>query len=142
MDSDHDLTKEASTKQLAVTILNCLLMEELTNDSEELLEEIIEHLDCTGEMKTILKMMINEEMKFIELEDYLLRMAQEETDSLNSYNNTPNLKDKQARCENSYSKIPEESKEDDSLMTMPRDQEDPSDVEMPEPVPTEEESPD
>lgn len=65
MDSDHDLTKEASTKQLAVTILNCLLMEELTNDSEELLEEIIEHLDCTGEMKTILKMMINEEMKFI-----------------------------------------------------------------------------
>ena len=26
MEPDHDLTKEASTKQLAVTILNCLLM--------------------------------------------------------------------------------------------------------------------
>ena len=124
LDSDHDLSKEASTKQLAITILNCLLMEEITNDSEDFLEEIIEHLESTSEMKTILKMMIGQEMKFIELEDYLLRMAQEETDSLNSYSNTPNLKDKHNRCENSYSKIPEESKEDDSLMTMPKDQED------------------
>ena len=33
LDSDHDLSKEASTKQLAITILNCLLMEEITNDS-------------------------------------------------------------------------------------------------------------
>ena len=58
-------------------------------------------------MKNILKMMLNPETKFIELEEYLFRMVQEETDSFNSYSNTPNLKEKQAKPQNSYSKIPE-----------------------------------
>lgn len=49
--------------------------------------------------------MIKEETKFIELEEYLFRMVQEETDSLNSYSNTPNLKEK-PKQDNSYSKIP------------------------------------
>lgn len=49
-------------------------------------------------------------------------MVQEETDSFNSYSNTPDLREKQPKPnDNSYSKIPEQSKEDDSLMPMPRD---------------------
>lgn len=51
-------------------------------------------------------------------------MVQEETDSLNSYSNTPNMKERGGKNDNSYSKIPEESKEDDSLMPLTRDQED------------------
>lgn len=51
-------------------------------------------------------------------------MVQEETDSLNSYSNTPNLKEHNHPRENSYSKIPEESKEDDCLHAAPRDVED------------------
>ncbi len=56
--------------------------------------------------------MLKTESKFIELEEYLFRMVQEETDSLNSYSNTPNLKEQNNLRDNSYSKIPEESKED------------------------------
>lgn len=63
-------------------------------------------------MKTILRLMLKTESKFIELEEYLFRMVQEETDSLNSYSNTPNLKEQNNLRDNSYSKIPEESKED------------------------------
>lgn len=33
LDNDHDQSKEGTTKQLAITILNCLLMEEIANDS-------------------------------------------------------------------------------------------------------------
>lgn len=38
--------------------------------------------------------MLNPATKFIELEEELFRMVQEETDSLNSYSNTPNIKEK------------------------------------------------
>lgn len=69
-------------------------------------------------------------------------MVQEETDSLNSCSNTPNLKERGAKNDNSYSKIPEESKEDDSLMPMTRDTEDQYDREGWEPVSFEEEVPD
>ena len=65
----------------------------------------------------------------------MMKMSQEQTDSLNSYSNTPNLKEKQPKCQNSYSKIPEQSKEDDSLITMPRDQEDQQNI-CEEPVST------
>jgi hypothetical protein len=106
MDSDHDASKEGTTKQLALTILNCLLMENITNDSDDFLLEIIENLECTVEMKNILRMMLTSGTKFVELEEYLFRMVQEETDSLNSYSNTPNLKERQAKPDNSYSKIP------------------------------------
>ncbi len=41
MDNDHDLNKEGTTRQLAMTILDCLLMEELNNDSEEFLQEVV-----------------------------------------------------------------------------------------------------
>ena len=51
-------------------------------------------------------------------------MVQEQTDSLNSYSNTPVLKEKQTKPNNSYSKIHQESKEDDSLICMVRDNED------------------
>lgn len=51
--------------------------------------------------------MLKAETKFIELEEYLFKMVQEETDSLNSYSNTPNLKDNSNPRDNSYSKIPE-----------------------------------
>lgn len=39
-------------------------------------------------------MMLDTRTNFIELEEYLYRMVQEETDSLTSYSNTPNLRDK------------------------------------------------
>ena len=55
-------------------------------------------------MKVILRMMVAQEMKFVELEDHIIRMAQDDTDSLYSNSNTPNLKDR--HCPNSYSKIP------------------------------------
>lgn len=32
MDSDHDANEEGTTRQLALTVLNCLLMEEITNN--------------------------------------------------------------------------------------------------------------
>ena len=139
MSSDHDPNREGTTKQLAITVLNCLLMEEITNNSDDFLGEVIENLESTVEMKNILRLMTNTSTKFVELEEYLFRMVQEETDSLNSYTNTPNLKDNYAKPDNSYSKIPEESKEEDSLMTMARDQEDESDHEHNEPQTTEEE---
>jgi hypothetical protein len=33
-------------------------MDEITNDSPDFLEEVIEHLECTTEMKVILRMMV------------------------------------------------------------------------------------
>ena len=80
--------------------------------------------------------------KFIELEEYLFRMVQEETDSLNSYSNTPALKDRQVKPANSYSKIYEESKEDDSLMSLTRDLEDAGDESHQQPATSDEEVPD
>jgi hypothetical protein len=77
MDGDHDVNREGTTKQLALTILNCLLMEEITNDAEEFLVDVVENLESTVEMKSILKLMINPATKFIELEEYLFRMVQE-----------------------------------------------------------------
>ena len=49
--------------------------------------------------------MMNTRMKFVELEDYLFKLVQEDTDSLNSYSHTPIVKDKVFK-NNSYSKIP------------------------------------
>jgi hypothetical protein len=37
MDSDHDSNQEGSVKELALTILNCILMEDINNDSEDFL---------------------------------------------------------------------------------------------------------
>jgi hypothetical protein len=37
MDPDHDVNQEGTVKQLAQTILNCILMESITNDSEDFL---------------------------------------------------------------------------------------------------------
>jgi hypothetical protein len=124
MDNDHDLNEEGTPKQLALTILNCLLMDEITNDSQEYLLDLVDSLDSTMEMKNILRLMLNSNTKFLELEEYLFKLVQEETDSLNSYSNTPLLREKVTKEANSYSRIPEESKEDDSLMSMPKDSED------------------
>lgn len=38
----QDAAEEGSTKQLAMTVLNCLLMEDVSNDAREFLEELIE----------------------------------------------------------------------------------------------------
>lgn len=86
--------------------------------------------------------MLKSTTKFIELEEYLFKMVQEETDSLNSYSNTPNLKDKPIKADNSYSKRREESKEDDSLMPIIKDAEDCWEGEIAEPITSEEEIPD
>ena len=59
MDKDHDLNKEGSTKQLATTILSCLTLEEITNNATPYLTDMIDQLECTTEMKNILKMMLN-----------------------------------------------------------------------------------
>lgn len=66
---------------------------------------------------------------------------QEDTESLNSYTHTPIIKEK-AKNSNSYSRIPEESKEDDSLPSLARDMEDnPEDLTY-EPCTMEQEIPD
>ena len=44
MESGQDLNTEGTTRQLAVTILHCLLMEDIGNDSEHFLLEVIEGL--------------------------------------------------------------------------------------------------
>lgn len=53
-----------------------------------------------------------------------MKLGQSESDSLNSYSHTPIVKDKMNKSTNSYSQIPEESKEDDSLLPAHRDPED------------------
>lgn len=93
-------------------------------------------------MKNILRLMLNSNTKFLELEEYLFKLVQEETDSLNSYSNTPLLREKVTKEANSYSRIPEESKEDDSLMSMPKDPEDFTQNSSSEPQTDEYETPD
>ena len=55
---------------------------------------------------------------------------------------TPALKDRQVKPANSYSKIYEESKEDDSLMSLTRDLEDAGDESHQQPATSDEEVPD
>ena len=92
-------------------------------------------------MKSILRTMLQPATRFVDLEEYLFKLVQEDTESLNSYSQTPVVREK-ARLPNSYSRIPEESKEDDSLPNMPRDSEDNPEEPTPEPHSTEEEIPD
>ncbi len=67
MEPDHDINQEGTVKQLAVTILNCILMDEITNDSEDFLLELIDALDSSPEMKNILRIMLSRSTKFIDL---------------------------------------------------------------------------
>jgi hypothetical protein len=67
MDADHDLNQEGTVKQLALTILNCILMDEITNDSEDFLLELIDALDSSPEMKNILRIMLSRSTRFIDL---------------------------------------------------------------------------
>jgi len=85
--------------------------------------ELIDALDSSPEMKSILRIMLNPSTRFVDLEEYLFKLVQEDTESLNSYSHTPIIKEKAAK-NNSYSRIPEESKEDDSLVNLARDTED------------------
>ena len=61
--------------------------------------------------------MVTSAISFVDLEDYFMKLGQSESDSLNSYSHTPMVKDNNPhnKSTNSYSQIPEESKEDDSL---------------------------
>jgi hypothetical protein len=92
MDSDHDSNQEGSVKELALTILNCILMEDINNDSEDFLLEVIDTLDSSPEMKNILRIMLNPSTRFVDLEEYLFKLVQEDSESLNSYSNTPIIK--------------------------------------------------
>lgn len=86
--------------------------------------------------------MLNRSTRFVDLEEYLFKLVQEDTQSLNSYNHTPIIKEKAVKNNNSYSRIPEESKEDDSLPNLPRDTEDnPENINF-EPCTMEQEIPD
>lgn len=67
MEPDHDINQEGTVKQLAVTILNCILMDEITNDSEDFLLELIDALDSSPEMKNILRIMLSRSTRFIDL---------------------------------------------------------------------------
>lgn len=67
MEPDHDINQEGTVKQLAVTILNCILMDEITNDSEDFLLELIDALDSSPEMKNILRIMLSCSTRFIDL---------------------------------------------------------------------------
>lgn len=67
MDADHDINQEGTVKQLALTILNCILMDEITNDSEDFLLELIDALDSSPEMKNILRIMLSRSTRFIDL---------------------------------------------------------------------------
>lgn len=63
-------------------------------------------LDSSPEMKNILKIMLNPSTRFIDLEEYLFKLVQEDTESLNSEAHTPIIKEKNAKNNNSYSRIP------------------------------------
>lgn len=67
MEPDHDINQEGTVKQLALTILNCILMDEITNDSEDFLLELIDALDSSPEMKNILRIMMSRSTRFIDL---------------------------------------------------------------------------
>jgi|694.fasta_scaffold154604_4 hypothetical protein len=67
MDADQDINQEGTVKQLALTILNCILMDEITNDSEDFLLELIDALDSSPEMKNILRIMLSRSTRFIDL---------------------------------------------------------------------------
>ena len=77
MDTDHDANEEGTTKMLAITVLNCLLMDHINNDSSEFLYDLVESIECTSEMKNILHMMLSEHTKFVELQEYLFKLVQE-----------------------------------------------------------------
>lgn len=74
-------------------------------------------------MKNTLHLMINDSTTFIELEEYLFRLVQEDNDSLASYSNTPLLQER-ARSKHNYSNIKEESKEYDGVDPLLADAED------------------
>jgi hypothetical protein len=67
IDADQDINQEGTVKQLALTILNCILMDEITNDSEDFLLELIDALDSSPEMKNILRIMLSRSTRFIDL---------------------------------------------------------------------------
>jgi hypothetical protein len=64
--SEHDQL-EGTTKKLTMTILSCLLMKQVTNQSNEYLEALIDKTKCSRELKKVLYFMIMEDTTFEEL---------------------------------------------------------------------------
>lgn len=52
---------------LVLTLLECMLLEKMTNEDNKYLEKVIEGLDCSRELKDMLLMMIDKDSKFTEL---------------------------------------------------------------------------
>jgi hypothetical protein len=85
---EHDLN-EGTTKKLAMTILSCILMKQVTNQSSEYLEALIDKTKCSKELKKVLYFMVMDDTTFKELEEYLFKLASDENDTLLSGVSTP-----------------------------------------------------
>ena len=90
IDQKHDQS-EGKPKMLATTLIECLMLERLSNQSKEYLDSLIENLDCSRDMKDMLTMMTHKDIKFTELEEHLFKLVQDD-ESIASNSNTPILK--------------------------------------------------
>ena len=50
IDQNHDQT-EGKPRMLASTLIECLMLERLSNQNRDYLESLIENLDCSRDMK-------------------------------------------------------------------------------------------
>lgn len=88
----HHSQNDGTPKMLALSLLECMLMQKLTNQDNGYLQQTInESLECSRDMKDMLLMMIQEDCKFPQLEEHLFKLVQDD-DSLASHSNTPLLK--------------------------------------------------